>query len=560
MALLLCLWGVAAIHAPVQAQSENDALRFSETNVAGTARAQGMAGAITAFGADFSALTLNPAGLGYFRRGQFVASPSLQLANNRTTYIGQSGSDNLTNFGFANLGAVFASPIYRSKEAGIIKTKGIKSFAIAVGFVQQNNYHRQITANAFNPFNTIGDALAGRANGTSIRFNPLPGGIYLNDVYSNAAFRSYIIDTLPGTSAFYRPIAPDARVQQAYSRTERGRTNQWAVGAGFNVGERFFFGGTFSLMDYYYRYQIAYTETDVTGYYRTVPSGAGFQNLTFNDDVEISGFGVNARLGIMAQPLDFLRVGGSIQTATITLGNSMRSRVTPEMYMFQWNGFQNPGQRNNRYAPPDFQFGMITPLKFNIGAAYLLPNRLGIVSVDADFIDMRAARLDDSGGGFRSANQRIRTNFQWGWGLRAGTEIKFKDFFFRGGFAVYGNPLSSLGQQYGDLRTYNETSGNFSVNLLNSLRQVYTGGLGYRGRKFFIDAAVVVTSSQDKFNVYTTPDVIVTRDVQSGALFVQNFSAGSNNGGTGGGFSPVVVNNKTLINIVATIGILFGNQ
>jgi hypothetical protein len=562
MALMLALACAQAM-----AQSENDVLRFSESNVAGTARAQGMAGAMTAFGADFSALTLNPAGLGYFRRGHFVVSPSLQLARNQTSFIGESASDNLTNFGFANIGAVFSSPIYRSKEAGIVKTKGIKGFTIAVGFVQQNNYHRQVTASAYNPFNTIGDALVGAANGIPINPRPI-NRIFINDPYLNAAFRSFMIDTLPGTNAFYRPYAPDARVQQGYGRTERGRTNQWAVGAGFNVSERFFFGATFSLMDYYYRYQISYTERDVTGWYLSVPNGAGFRNFTYNDDIEISGFGVNARLGIMAQPWDFLRLGASIQTATITLGNSMRSRVTPEMYMFQWNGRANPGSAvdptqpsgNNRYAPPDFQFGMITPLKFNIGAAYLLPNKWGVVTVDADFIDMRAARLDDSGGSFRDDNQRIRTNFQWGWGLRTGAEVKYKQFFGRGGFAVYGNPLSSLGQQYGDLRTYEGGSGRFNINTLNSLRRVVTMGLGFRANKFFIDAAYVLTISEDKFSIYNTPNFIVTRDQATGALFAQNFSAGTTQGGLGGGFGPVMVNSKTLQNIIVTVGILFNNQ
>lgn len=46
----------------IQAQDINDALRFSQTDLNGTARFRGMSGAFGALGGDFSALNVNPAG------------------------------------------------------------------------------------------------------------------------------------------------------------------------------------------------------------------------------------------------------------------------------------------------------------------------------------------------------------------------------------------------------------------------------------------------------------------------------------------------------------------
>ena len=66
---IVCWFGAMIIASTisVQAQTELDALRFSQTTITGTARSLGLAGATSAMGADLSAATLNPAGLGFYR-------------------------------------------------------------------------------------------------------------------------------------------------------------------------------------------------------------------------------------------------------------------------------------------------------------------------------------------------------------------------------------------------------------------------------------------------------------------------------------------------------------
>lgn len=50
----------------VYAQGEADAIRYSRTELGGSARFRSMAGAFGALGGDFSAIGQNPAGLGIF--------------------------------------------------------------------------------------------------------------------------------------------------------------------------------------------------------------------------------------------------------------------------------------------------------------------------------------------------------------------------------------------------------------------------------------------------------------------------------------------------------------
>ena len=50
----------------VNAQTQYDAFRFSESELNGTARFVGMGGAMGALGADISVMSTNPAGIGLF--------------------------------------------------------------------------------------------------------------------------------------------------------------------------------------------------------------------------------------------------------------------------------------------------------------------------------------------------------------------------------------------------------------------------------------------------------------------------------------------------------------
>lgn len=93
------------------AQNENDALRYSmQQNFGTTARSLSMGGAFGALGADFSSLSINPAGIAVYRRSEFTFSPVLQFRDNSASYLGTLTTDNRANIGIGNLGFVLAFP------------------------------------------------------------------------------------------------------------------------------------------------------------------------------------------------------------------------------------------------------------------------------------------------------------------------------------------------------------------------------------------------------------------------------------------------------------------
>ncbi|MEP7256931.1 MAG: aromatic hydrocarbon degradation protein, partial [Flavitalea sp.] len=59
----------------VKAQLPEDVIRMSYNTPSGTARNQALGGALGSLGGDITSLYVNPAGLGFFKTGEFVISP-----------------------------------------------------------------------------------------------------------------------------------------------------------------------------------------------------------------------------------------------------------------------------------------------------------------------------------------------------------------------------------------------------------------------------------------------------------------------------------------------------
>ncbi|MCK5536734.1 MAG: hypothetical protein KAI79_07895, partial [Bacteroidales bacterium] len=86
------------------AQSDIDALRFSQTFEGGTARSLSMGGAFSSLGVDLSVLATNPAGLAFSRNSYFVFTPQLGYTKTNTLFNDASITDDNYNFKINNIG------------------------------------------------------------------------------------------------------------------------------------------------------------------------------------------------------------------------------------------------------------------------------------------------------------------------------------------------------------------------------------------------------------------------------------------------------------------------
>ena len=90
----------------VYTQGEADAIRYSRTELGGSARFRSMAGAFGALGGDFSAIGQNPAGLGIFRSSEVSATIDFSSISNRAAWQGSSETFNKNKLLFTGIGYV----------------------------------------------------------------------------------------------------------------------------------------------------------------------------------------------------------------------------------------------------------------------------------------------------------------------------------------------------------------------------------------------------------------------------------------------------------------------
>src|SRR5829696_529756 len=91
----------------LMAQEPADALRNAWNVQSGTARVQAVGGAMGSLGGDITATFVNPAGLGFYRTGDFVFTPSYSFGKTGATYLGRKEDTKTNKFAIGTTGFVW---------------------------------------------------------------------------------------------------------------------------------------------------------------------------------------------------------------------------------------------------------------------------------------------------------------------------------------------------------------------------------------------------------------------------------------------------------------------
>src|SRR5690606_22463366 len=119
----------------LKAQNEFDALRYSTLEFYGDARFNAMGGSFGALGANMSAISVNPGGLGVYKSSDFSFTPAFHYNYSDSKYDGNIIKDDNLNFHLSNVGLV-----------GNFKTsRDWESVSLAMGYNRTSNYNSSIT-------------------------------------------------------------------------------------------------------------------------------------------------------------------------------------------------------------------------------------------------------------------------------------------------------------------------------------------------------------------------------------------------------------------------------
>lgn len=455
MKRIAVLLGIVILGLGAKAQGLSDVYDFSQSFYQGTAKSAAMGNAMGAVGQDFSAISINPAGLGLFRHSTVVFTPGLYLSNSKSEYNGSTSITNDIRMPINNVGVVLTFP----------KNGFLKSVNFAFGMNRTNNYTRETYASGNNLKNSLIDAYMGEIADYGIHND--------NDLESFSPYvmfplwDCYLLDF--SNSGEVSTIVPMGNLNQQRGVLRRGYIDEIPLSFSLNFDDKWFIGASLN---------IKHLERGLTASYKETNLGGGDLIAWMQEEfIRTYGWGVGAKLGVIGFPAKWLRLGLSFQTPSLfNMEEDWSTRTTSRLR----NTNHNNNENNTRTSTYTYKF--TTPLRFDASAAFILSNR-AMLSFDYELVNYRNASLSCSDYDYSDLNSLIANTYKISSNFRAGGEYRIKNVCLRAGYALYGSPFG-LGEK--EYRTSN-----------------CSAGIGYTVRSFTFDVAYVFSQMKNSYYIYS---------------------------------------------------------
>lgn len=465
------------------AQEPADALRYSWYTSGGTARQQAVGGAMTSLGGDISATFVNPAGLAFYKTGDFVLTPGYNFLNNKATYYGRTEKDKKNNFSFGTSGVVLGGGSGN-------KNKGMKSAAFGLAINQTANFGNNLLYRGANNQSSYSQKFLDEIKNNNDKDANSAAQSY--PFGTSLAFNTYWIDTIAGgTSGNYQfqtraPIATGLLQQNTV--VNKGGITELALAGAANFQNKLFVGATIGVPFLHYKKEATFVEADATS-----NANNKFDFASITENLTTDGVGFNVKAGIIYKPVEYVRLGFAIHSPTYySLTDKYNASVTANTESYQGMLTQNSGTLTGG-QDGQFKYSLTTPYHLIASASYVLREiedvrkQKGFLTADIEYVNYKASsfKTDPQGDNsqstkdyLKSLNKAIDNAYKAAFNFKAGGELKFTTIMARLGVAYYGNPYQNLNGAKGS-------------------RFQLSGGLGYRNKGMFIDIAYVHTMGKD---------------------------------------------------------------
>ncbi|MFZ4455902.1 MAG: hypothetical protein ACOYOT_06745 [Bacteroidales bacterium] len=477
------------------AQSEIDALKYSKTDINGTARYMSMGGAFGALGSDISTLANNPAGIGVYRTSEFAVTANISNVATAGVWNKTSVEANNMKFNFNNFGYIGA---FKPDLEGLV------SFNIGIGFNRLKDYYRNSTFdNSYLNATIIGtsslhqrgisltDYIAQVTNRYSYKGGDgIPESVFkdskayqsVNDWIGVLAYDAGLIDPISGTNT-YKPMNTTVTPSAKLKISERGSADEYNISFGGNVYDVFYFGATIGISDLSYRLVSTYDEDFL--------NSGGY---TLSNSTDVRGSGINLKAGVILRPTDYFRFGLAVHTPTFYKITEYYDANILSNYADGTTLHPYNQQDAHVYVPENSytEYSLQTPFKLQASSAFVLGKK-GILSFEYEMADYSHMKMKDPDGYGWAANDYINQDMGIGNTFKFGGEFRLtKQFSLRGGYATQ-TPFikSSLMNNeaiVGEVDVFGSTLPHYT---LDKGTDYYSGGFGYRFGSYYTDFAFV---------------------------------------------------------------------
>jgi hypothetical protein len=456
-----------------QAQTPEDALRYSWLQASGTARSQAIGNANGAIGGEISTIFSNPANIGFYKTGDFVISGGGNFLNNKASYLGVTETDKKGSCFLGTTGFVLGKPNYGQGS--------LKSSAFGIAINRVADFNNRVT------YTNKGGQLS-RTSMANYFIEDIESNNGLNPHGSELAVRSGWIEETEADDGFIDlsssavDLARASGLEQKQVITTNGGITEFAIAGAANLNEKVFLGGSIGMPILRYGSNRQYTEQDPG------TTDNGFDAAWFDDDLLTKGVGINIKAGVVFKATENLRLGFAAHSPTFySMSDSYVASAGANLDDFDETASSDELVYDYNLNTPYKLMGSFSVLFGNVND---VSSQKGFVSGDVEYINYMASQFrttsDDQGsnnGYFRGLNSAIDDAYKGTINARLGTELKFNTLAVRFGGAYYGNPYKDIAGEKGELIQA-------------------TGGLGYRNKGFFIDLGYVHSFGKDVIYPY----------------------------------------------------------
>ena len=434
-------------------QNFSDALRYSRTLSSGTARSVAVGNSIGALGADFSVASINPAGIATYAKSEFMFSPSFLNGNIDSRYNGNNPiSSSLGNqFYLENVGYVNANIVRGFSQ--------LTRSNWAIGLNRIADFNETISYSGFDD-KSITERWLENADGI------LPS--QLDNFESGLAYDAEAIYDINDDLIYDADIFEDESVRKEQTVERSGGINELSFTWAGNYNENFSIGMGIGIPIINFEENKTYFESDNDD---MVPV---FNELSYRENLSVSGTGFNFKIGAIWHSLPNLRIGASYTSKSWYVITEDFDTDIGYSYTLDDETF------TAREESPlgSFRYRLKTPSKLRLDASYLINagNIKGFLSAGLQYLDYASSSFNLGAYSTSQAdiqygeeiNNQINNELASAYNYNVGAELAYNRWRVRTGVIFQSSP-------------FDVDSGESS--------NIYSAGLGYRGNKIFIDAA-----------------------------------------------------------------------
>ena len=478
------------------AQVPEDALRYSWYPQNGSARMLAIGGAMGSLGGDISATFVNPAGLGFFKTSEFAFSPIINLNRNKSLYRGTETKSDKNNFMLSPTGFIF----------GTGKGRGSKySSAFSLAVTQKASFNNDVQFGALNNFSSFSEQFAEEFAKSGLSINQVLNTNSQLPYTAAPALNTFLIDTatinggIQVRGASENILDAGQALRQDYNKSSSGGIYELALGAAINDDEHWLFGASLGVPIVSYKSSTTLTEKDTSS-----NAMNGFSSATYTDNFKTTGAGINLKVGAIYRPVEYVRLGLSVETPSYMLLSDERTTSISTNLETPTGGTESFTESSRTYTnnqPGQSDYSQTSPWRAIASASYVfreienVKKQKGFITADVEYVNHKGTKFGsgnaedvtpDLQNYYKGLNSVVKDQYKGTFNFRAGGELKFNTIMTRLGVAYYGNP-------YADDQ--------IKANML-----LLSGGLGYRNKGFFADLTYVHNMTKDAIFPYRLQD------------------------------------------------------